>query len=111
MTNIPNLLDFIIRISVEGGSLSSTRMVLPPLTGQEGKTPQSSSSWKSSVLHSGQKTWGRLPLFWPLPSIIWAMAVNDFLQSGGYWPHDWCYKADTDKKTQTTRYNLIDGHW
>lgn len=38
------------------------------------------------------------------------MAVNDFLQSGGYLPRGWCYKADTDKKTETTRYNLTDGH-
>lgn len=63
MKNIPNLLDFLMRISLKGGSLSSTQNGPPPLTGQGGRTPQSSSSLKSSVLNDVQKTLRKVATF------------------------------------------------
>lgn len=56
MTIIANLLEFVMRISMEEGSLSSAQNGPPPLSGQGEGTLQSSSSLKSSVLHSVQKT-------------------------------------------------------
>lgn len=67
MTNIPNLLDFVMTISMEGGSLSSIQDGPPLLSGQEGGTPQSSSSLKSSVVTSVQKTLGKVATFLATP--------------------------------------------
>lgn len=67
MTKIPDLLDFVMRISVKGGSLSSTQNGPPPLTGQGGRTPQSSSSLKSSVLNGVQKILRKVATFLATP--------------------------------------------